>query len=142
MQTALQADPQVVRGFLDEYFGAWRGTDIGKILTYYTDDVVLQIPMGRLEGKTAVRDKFVRPIVEGFPGNVHVVRNLIHGVNVVAVEWSFEAVHAGPFANLPASGKSVQLPGCSIYEYDLNARTVTGGRIYFDVGTLIQQIGA
>jgi steroid delta-isomerase-like uncharacterized protein len=143
MQTAaVQADPAVVRAFLDEYFGAWRGTDVAKILTYYSDDVVLHIPMGRLDGKAAVRDTFVRPIVEGFPGNLHVVQNLIYGVNVVTVEWSFEAVHTGPFANVPASGKKVQLPGCSVYEYDLNARLVTGGRIYFDLGTLMRQIGA
>ena len=140
--TAVQADPSVVRGFLDEYFGAWSGTDVAKILTYYSDDVVLHIPLGRLDGKAAVRDNFVTPIVEGFPGNLHVVKNLIHGTNVVTVEWSFEASHTGPFAGVPASGRNVQVPGCSVYEYDLAARVVTGGRIYFDFGTLLRQIGA
>src|SRR5215469_1953226 len=31
-----------------------------------------------------------------------------------------------------ATGKKVQVPGCSFYEYDLTTRKITGGRIYFD----------
>jgi hypothetical protein len=53
------------------------------------------------------------------------------------VEWSFEAVHKGPFANVEATGKQVQVPGCSFYEYDLGTRKIPAGRIYFDVATLI-----
>src|SRR5262249_37940514 len=64
--------------------------DAAKILTYYSDDVVLHIPTGRLDGKAAVRDNVVRPLDEGFSGNVHVVQNLIHGINVVAVKWSLK----------------------------------------------------
>jgi predicted ester cyclase len=62
--------------------------------------------------------------------------------NLVAAEWSFEAVHKGPFANVEATGKQVQVPGCSFYEYDLGTRKIPAGRIYFDVGTLLRQIGA
>ena len=139
---ANQAAPEDVRAFIQEYFDAWNGTDEHKILTYYTDDVVLHLPTGTLEGKAAVRDNFVRPFIAGFPGNVHAIRNLAHARNLVAVEWSFEAVHEGPFANGEATGKQVQVPGCSFYEYDLGTRKIRAGRIYFDVGTLLRQIGA
>jgi steroid delta-isomerase-like uncharacterized protein len=139
---ANQAAPEDVRAFIQEYFDAWNGTDEHKILTYYTDDVVLHLPTGTLEGKTAVRDNFVRPFIVGFPGNVHAIRNLAHARNLVAVEWSFEAVHKGPFANIEAAGKQVQVRGCSFYEYDLRARKIPAGRIYFDVATLLRQIGA
>jgi predicted ester cyclase len=57
------------------------------------------------------------------------------------VEWSFEAVHKGRFANLEATGKKVQVPGCSFYEYDLRTRRIPAGRIYFDFATLLRQIG-
>jgi len=113
-----------------------------KILAYYSDDVVLQLPTGRLEGKQAVRDNFVRPFVAGFPGNIHSIRNLAHARNLAAVKWDFEAVHSGPFANLAATGKQVKVSGCSFYEYDLGTRTIPAGRIYFDLGTLLRQIGA
>ena len=39
------------------------------------------------------------------------------------------------------TGKAVQVPGCSFYEYDLRTRTIPAGRIYFDVATLLHQVG-
>jgi steroid delta-isomerase-like uncharacterized protein len=143
MQVALaQVAPENVRAFIQEYFDAWKGTDEHKILAYYSDDVVLHLPTGILEGKAAVRDNFVRPFITAFPGNVHSIRNLAHARNLVAVEWSFEAVHKGAFANIEATGKKVQVPGCSFYEYDLVTRKIPAGRIYFDFATLLRQIGA
>jgi steroid delta-isomerase-like uncharacterized protein len=140
--TTVQAPPEVVRAFVQEYFDAWKGTDEDKILTYYSDGVVLQLPTGTLQGKVAVRDSFVRPFIGAFPGNVHAIRNLAHANNLVAVEWSFEATHAGSFADVPPTGRQVRVPGCSFYEYDLGIKAITAGRIYFDLGTLLRQIGA
>jgi steroid delta-isomerase-like uncharacterized protein len=140
--TTVQAPPEVVRAFIQEYFDAWKGTDEDKILAYYADDVVIQLPTGTLEGKAAVRDNFVRPFIGAFPGNVHAIRNLAHANNLVAVEWSFEATHTGPFADVQATGRQVRVPGCSFYEYDLGINAITAGRIYFDLGTLLRQIGA
>jgi predicted ester cyclase len=88
-----------------------------------------------------VRDNFVVPFVAGFPGNVHSIRNLAHARNLAAVEWNFDAVHSGSFAGVNATGKTVKVPGCSFYEYDLAARKIPVGRIYFDVATLLRQIG-
>ena len=125
--SAMQVSPDEVRAFIQEYFDAWKGMDDEKILSYYSDDVVLQLPTGTIEGKAAVRDNFVRPFISGFPGNVHAIRNLAHASNLVAVEWSFDAVHKGSFANLEATGKVVRVLGCSFYEYDLGTRKNTGG---------------
>jgi steroid delta-isomerase-like uncharacterized protein len=141
MQTVLtQAELEDVRAFIQEYFDAWRGTDEENILAYYSDDVVLHLPTGTLEGKTAVLDSFVRPFITGFPGNVHAIRNVAHVRDLVAVEWSFEAVHTGTFANMPATGKAVQVSGCSFYEYDRRSNTIPAGRIYFDLATLLRQM--
>lgn len=140
--TAIQTAPDEVRAFIQEYFDVWKGTDEDKILAYYSDDIVLHLPSGSLEGKAAVRDNFVRPFIAAFPGNVHSIRNLAHAKNLAAVEWSFEAMHKGPFANVAATGKKVQVLGCSFYEYDLGTRQIPAGRIYFDFATLLRQIGA
>ena len=139
---AVQAAPEAVRAFIQDYFDAWKGTDEHKILAYYSDDVVIHLPTGVLEGKTAVRDNFVRPFIAAFPGNVHSIRNLAHAKNLVAVEWNFDAVHKGAFAKVEATGKKVQVPGCSFYEYDLGTRKIPAGRIYFDFATLLRQIDA
>ena len=137
--TATQAAPEQVRAFVQEYFDAWKGTDLDKILAYYSDDVMIQLPTGRLEGKSAVRDNFVRPFITGFPGNIHAIQRLAHGSNFAAVEWSFEATHPGTFANIPATGNRVRVTGCSLHEYDVATRTIPAGKIYFDLGTLMRQ---
>ena len=140
--TATQAAPEDVRAFIQEYFDAWKGTDEDKILPYYSDDIVLHLPTGTLDGKAAVRGNFLHPFVAAFPGNVHSIRNLAHARNLAAVEWNFDAVHKGLFANIAATNKSVHLQGCSFYEYDLSTRKIPVGRIYFDFATLMRQIGA
>jgi len=128
--------------FINEYFGVWQGTNEDLIMSYYAENVTIQIPGTVMKGKTAVREQFVRPFITGFPGNRHIAKNMIFGQDVVVVEWSFEAEHKGPFAGRPATDAHIQVPGCSVYEYDSAKRQITAGRIYFDVGTLLKQIGA
>jgi len=129
-----------VESFIEEYYDAWSGTDLDRIMSYYADDVVLQIPGLLMEGKEAVRNQFARPFTTAFPGNRHFVKNMIFGPGVVTVEFSFEAEHKGPFAGHAATGARISLPGCGVYEYDSATRQITSGRIYFDVGTLLQTI--
>src|SRR6185295_8155756 len=123
-----------------EYYDAWSGTDLDRIMSYYSDDVVLQIPGLLMEGKESVRNQFARPFTTAFPGNRHFVKKVIFGPAVVTVEFSFEAEHKGPFAGHAATGARISLPGCGVYEYDSAKRQITAGRIYFDVATLLQSI--
>src|SRR6202051_3258762 len=109
--TAIVSDTDV-RAFIDEYFKAWEGTDENRILFFYTETVSLEIPGMLINGKAALRDQFVRPFVAGFPGNRHIVKNMIFGKDAVVVEWSFEAAHTGPFGGTAATGSAVKLPGC------------------------------
>jgi hypothetical protein len=48
--------PETVRAFIQAYFDAWKGTDEEKILDFFSPDVILYVPTGKLEGVTAVRD--------------------------------------------------------------------------------------
>ena len=138
----MQAAEEDVRVFIEDYFASWTDNDEQKILAYYSDDIVLHVPTGKLEGKMAVRDNSARPFITAFPGHVNVILNLAYGKNLVAVEWSFEGVHTGALGNIEATGKQVQVPGCSLYEYDLATRLIPAGRVYFDFATLLRQVGA
>src|SRR5262245_14198919 len=129
-----------VESFIKEYYDAWGGTDEDRIMSYYAENVVLQIPGLLMEGEEAVRNQFARPFITAFPGNRHIVKDMIFGSGVVTVEFSFEAQHKGPFAGHAATGARVTLPGCGVYEYDSAKRQITAGRIYFDMGTLLQII--
>jgi steroid delta-isomerase-like uncharacterized protein len=129
-----------VESFMQEYYDAWSGTDEDLIMSYYAENVVLRIPGAVMEGKEAVRDQFVRPFITAFPGNRHHVHNVILAPCMVVAEWTFEALHKGPFGGHVATGARIKLPGCGVYEYDAVKRQITAGRIYFDVGTLLQII--
>src|SRR6516164_2081902 len=123
-----------------EYYAAWGGTDEDRIMSYYADNVTVQIPGSLMQGKTAVREQLVRPFIAAFPGNRHFVKNIIFGRGVAVIEFTFKAEHKGPFAGRAATDARIELPGCGVYEYDSARRQIAAARIYFDVGTLLKQI--
>src|SRR5262245_43400742 len=137
--TALQSIADI-ESFITEYYEAWGGTDEDHIMSYYADDVTIQIPGSLMQGQSAVREQFVRPFITAFPGNRHVVKNTIFGRGVVVAEFIFAAQHKGEFAGHAATDAPVELPGCGVYQYDAAKRQITAARIYFDVGTLLKQI--
>ena len=129
-----------IESFIYEYFDAWGGTDEDRIMSYYADNVTVQIPGTLMQGKAALREQFVRPFITAFPGNRHVVKNWIFGRDVVVVEWNFQAEHKGPFQGSAATDARIEVPGCGVYEYDSAKRQITAARIYFDLGTVLKQI--
>jgi len=130
-----------IRQFMQQYFDAWQESVPEKILPYYSDDVVIDVlgVPALLEGKQAVTEHFVRPFTKAFPGNIHQIRNLIHQGNQVVIEWMFVAVHKGEFAGIPGTGRTVNVPGCSVYTVD--GDQIRRGHIYFNGPTLMQQLG-
>src|SRR5262245_9633719 len=129
-----------IESCIHEYFEAWGGTDEDRIMSYYADNVTVQIPGTLMQGKAALREQFVRPFITAFPGNRHVVRNWIFGRGVVVVEWTFVAEHKGPFAGRAATEAHVEVPGCGVYEYDSVKRQISAARIYFDIGAMLKQL--
>src|SRR5215475_3522018 len=129
-----------IESFMIEYYAAWGGTDEDRIMSYYADNVTVQIPGILMQGKSAVREQFVRPFIAAFPGNRHFVKNIIFERDAAVIEFTFRAEHKGPFAGHPATDACIELPGCGVYEYDSARRQITAARIYFDVGTLLKQI--
>lgn len=131
-----------IRKFMQQYFDAWEKGVTEKILAYYPDDVVINLlgVPALLEGKAAVAENFVLAFTKGFPGNVHKVLNLVHQGNQVVIEWMFTAVHKGEFGGIPATGRTVNLPGCSVYTVE--GGQITRGNLYFNGPTLMQQLGA
>src|SRR5262249_36744922 len=131
-----------VTSFLSDYYDAFSGTDEDRILSYYADDVVVQLPGSLIQGKAACRDEFVRPFMTAFPGKRHRTRSRWCGTGGVVVEFAFEAEHSGPFGGSPATGARISLPGCAVYQSDPSRRQMTACRIYLDVGTFLQRIAA
>src|SRR6516162_7888695 len=127
-----------IESVMVEYYAAWGGLDEDRIMSYYADNVTVQIPGSLMQGKSAVLEQFVRPFIAAFPGNRHFVKNIIFGRDVAIIEFTFKAEHKGPFAGRAATDARIELPGCGVYEYDSVRRQIAAARIYFDVGTLLK----
>jgi len=108
---ATQAAPEDVRAFIQEYFDAWRGSDEHEILVYYSEEVALQLPTGNTQREDRCARQLCAPFYRGVPRHVHSIRNLAHSKNLVAVEWSLEAVHMAvlPISRRPT--KRSRFPG-------------------------------
>ncbi len=81
---------------------------------------------------------------QAFPDAKGTIRNIFASGNSVVAEIVWEGTHKGalvsPGGSIPASGKRVKMPASMV-------ATVQGGKIketrhYFDMVTLLQQIGA
>jgi steroid delta-isomerase-like uncharacterized protein len=67
------------------------------------------------------------------------VKNAIFADGKAVVEFDFIGKHIGEFAGIPASGQSVRVPLCVVY--DLPQGMITRGRVYFEVPALLKQLG-
>jgi steroid delta-isomerase-like uncharacterized protein len=55
------------------------------------------------------------------------------------VEGYFVGTHIGEFAGIPATGKSVRVPICIVY--DLENDRITRGRVYMETPAMFAQLG-
>jgi steroid delta-isomerase-like uncharacterized protein len=86
----------------------------------------------------------LRQSLEGFraafPDVVFTVDDTVTEGDKVAVKTTFRGTHLGPFAGVPASGRSIEVGGCDVFR-------VRDGKIVEawwlgDSGSMLMQIGA
>lgn len=65
--------------------------------------------------------------------------SLIYADGQAVWEGVFIGEHTGEFAGIPATGKSVRVPLCVVY--DLENDQITQGRVYFEMPALLAQLG-
>ena len=65
-------------------------------------------------------------------------KNLIVADNQAVLEGDFVGRHIGEFAGVPATGKTVRVPLCVVY--DLEGGMIKRGRVYFEVPAFLKQV--
>ena len=75
---------------------------------------------------------------EAFDGTFEETNTIIAEENAVT-EGYLVGKHVGEFAGVPATGRDVRVPMCVIY--DVHAGYIQRARIYFQMATLLQQLG-
>jgi steroid delta-isomerase-like uncharacterized protein len=66
-------------------------------------------------------------------------RTEIYGESNAMLEATFVGKHIGEFAGIPATGKSVRVPLCVVY--DIKDDQIQAGRVYFEMPVLMAQLG-
>ena len=64
--------------------------------------------------------------------------NIVVADGKAVLEANFVGTHIGEFAGIPATGKTVRVPLCVVY--DLENDRITRGRVYFEVPAFMKQV--
>ena len=98
------------------------------------------VPFGVVcDGAPAVHE-LLSGLMAGFPDFAAHIETYHHADNAVIVEGHFTGTHDGPWAGLEATGRKVDLRLCAVFDFDEDRMLCE--RVYFDVATLRQQVGA
>jgi len=108
---------------------------------YYAEDATFQIMADPepLEGREAIAGLF-GALYGGSFTDTHVeIRSVLADGPRVVLEFVYNGTNTGEFMGLPATGERVSVPIMGIYE--IEGESIMHGRIYFDMGTMMRQLG-
>jgi len=118
-----------------------RYPDLDKVPASVTDDAEIEvIPLGRTyHGKEELRE-----YAEWFFGSlsdieIEVIDTTV-SKGVMVSEIMVRATHTGPFLGYAPTGKRIEIRACRVFT--LRDGLVHHGRIYYDLATVLRQIGA
>ncbi|CAN5790207.1 hypothetical protein BH23GEM6_BH23GEM6_01390 [soil metagenome] len=108
---------------------------------YYSEDAELH-DMSQaqpLRGREAIRGFLTMYLEEAFPEGAYQVNRVIADADGAAAEWTFRGLNQGPLMGVDATHRSVEFSGVSVYQ--IRDGRFTSARIYYDSGTLADQLG-
>ena len=95
-----------------------------------------------LHGPEGVR-QYAQGWATGFPDSRIEVTNVIAGHEGAVVEFRGKGTHTGPLigpaGEIPATGRSVDVPFCDVYQ--IKEGKITSLHSYFDAATMMGQLG-
>lgn len=111
--------------------------NINYLDTAYAANVVLHT-VPEVKGKDSAKAYYAN-YVTGFTNREFIVKEIFAKGDKVVKYWQFKGTHSGTFFGIPATGKTVDVIGCTI-------ATVVDGKIteeqdFFDNYAFLQQIG-
>lgn len=130
------------REWIDSWLGAVERGDVDTLVDMSRPDVELSNPLGPLHGHDGIRQYF-NLVTGSFSDRSYPISNLVEVGDTLVAEFRDQSRNTGPIPSpqgvIPATGKTVNLPVCAIYE--LKDGKLARSRVYFDMLTFLQQIG-
>jgi steroid delta-isomerase-like uncharacterized protein len=129
----VEATAETMRSYLDAFLAR------GSFADYYTDDVTWTTVGAdqELQGRQPVRDFLIWMHTQAFDAHPK-VKTLVIGDGQAALEADFIGTHTGEFLGIPATGKSVDVPYCVVY--DLQSDKITDLRAYIPMDLFTHQL--
>ena len=138
--TAQQDNAALVR----DVHQAWNKRDFDRIIALTSPEVEwVTMPTGqKFRGLDGMR-QYAQGWATAFPDGRVEDSNLIASDNGGAVEFIGRGTHNGPLMSpsgeIPATGRRLEMSFCEIYR--IKNGKIVGGAIYFDMATMLQQLG-
>lgn len=108
-----------------------------------SDAAWTSVPAGMTFRGPAGYKQFLDVWLTAFPDARVEVESISAGDDFAVAEFRGVATHTGPLrtpsGEIPGTGKTIDLPFCEVYR--LAGGRITSCRLYFDVMTLLRQIG-
>ena len=118
--------------------------DVDGFVEYQAPDCDWQTPDGPMHGRDAVRE-YVGRFRLAFPDGRHTIDRAVEIGDAVAIEGRWRGTHTGaletPQGELPATGRTVELPFALIVEADRVIRQARRVAIYIDHLAILAQMG-
>jgi steroid delta-isomerase-like uncharacterized protein len=92
----------------------------------------------RIEGEDAVRE-LLQGLMTGFPDFNAEIETVHHSDDAVIGEARITGTHDGEFADIPPTGKPIDVPMAAIFEFD--GDRLLCEKVYWDLATVLQQVG-
>jgi steroid delta-isomerase-like uncharacterized protein len=130
---SVEATATTMRSYLDALVARDNFAD------YFTDDVTWTI-IGtdqQVQGREPVRDFLSWMHTQAFDARPQ-VKTLVVGDGQAVLEADLVGTHTGEFLGMPATGRSVQVPYCVVY--DLRDGQIAALRAYIPMDLFAQQL--
>ena len=129
----VEATAETMRSYLDAFLAR------GDFADYFTDEVTWTTVGGGqdLQGREPVREFLVWMHTQAFDAHPK-VKTLVVGDGQAALEADFIGTHTGEFLGMAATGKSVRVPYCVVY--DLRGDKIAALRAYIPMELFAQQL--
>jgi steroid delta-isomerase-like uncharacterized protein len=124
---------------IDEHIQAEMDLDLDRTLATLNDTPDYKINNDEFSGRESVR-AFYADLFTGFPDlHFEITRSYVSD-DAIILEATFSGTHKNLFNGIPATGRRVQFPFCTIFAFDENDR-LAGERAYFDNALVLRQLG-
>lgn len=105
--------------------------------TAYADNAVLHT-VPEVKGKANAKAYYAN-FVTGFSDREFIVKEIFADGNKLVKYWQFKGKHTGPFFGIPATGKTVDILGCTIAK--MKDGKITEEQDFMDNLAFMQQLG-